>query len=168
MFHLMRVVLLAGLLGNLPGLVSCAWAVFPPPIKDDGKFFSKDAIEKANKKIRAIYQNYKKDVVVVTLAGLNFEQARKLDEEGKTKFFGRMAREASVDIGLNGIMVVLCKKPTHLQVHMDPDTQKKAFTTANRKTLIDKIVAQFKEDNFDAGLLEGLDAIEAALKANSK
>src|SRR2546427_21791 len=33
-----------------------ALAVFPPPIKDDGKFFTREGLEKANKKIKEIYQ----------------------------------------------------------------------------------------------------------------
>jgi uncharacterized membrane protein YgcG len=148
-------------------LVVPALAVYPPPLKDDGKFFSKEGVEKANKKIRDIYEKYKKDVVIETLPNLSTEQEKKLNEDGKGKFFARMARERSVALGLNGVYIAIVKKPTHLQVHMDPDTQKKLFTAANRKTLIDKIVAQFKEDAFDQGLLDGLDAIEKALKANS-
>jgi len=168
MFRLMRVVLLAGLLAYLPAMLSPVWAIFPPPVKDDGKFFGKEGTEKANKKIRAIYEKYKKDVVVVTIPELNAEQLKKLKEDGNTKFFGKMAREAAVNLGLNGVLILISKKPTFLFIYMDPDTQKAGFTTGVRDKVIAKIVAQFKEENFDAGLLDGLDAIEAAFKASSK
>jgi hypothetical protein len=145
-----------------------ARAVFPPPIKDDGKFFKPETLDKANKKIREIYQNYKRDVVIETLASLTADQEKKLESEGKTKFFGQLALQRAKDLGVNGIYVVFSKKPTGLHVHMDPDTQKKAFTAGNRKKLIEVIVKHFKEEKFDEGLLAGLDTIEAVLKANTK
>jgi hypothetical protein len=145
-----------------------AHAVFPPPIKDDGKFFKAETLEKANKKIREIYEKYKKDVVIETIESLTADQEKKLKEEGKPKFFAKLALDRARAVGVNGIYIVLSKKPTHLQVHMDPNTQKRAFTVANRKMLIDKIIASFKEDKFDEGLLAGLDVIDAALKANTK
>jgi uncharacterized membrane protein YgcG len=166
MFRLPRFVALAALACGLLG-VGTAFAVFPPPIKDEGKFFSKEALEKADKKIRSIYEKYKKDVIVETATALTAEQSRKMDEDGKNKYFARMANERSKGVGLNGVYVLIFKKPQHLQIHMDPDTQKKMFTAANRKTLTEKLVAKFKDDEFDAGLADGLDAIEAAFKANS-
>jgi hypothetical protein len=143
-------------------------AVFPPPIKDDGKFFKAETLDKANKKIREIYQNYRKDVIVETIASLTDEQEKKLKEEGRDKFWAKLALDRARALGVNGIYIILSKKPTHLQVHMDPNTQKRAFTAANRKTLLAKIIENFKEEKFDEGLLAGLDVIESTLKANSK
>jgi uncharacterized membrane protein YgcG len=145
-----------------------ARAIFPPAIKDDGKFFKPETLDKANKKIREIYEKYKKDVVVETIASLTADQESKLKEEGRDKFWAKLALDRARALGVNGICIVLSKKPTHLQVHMDPDTQKKAFTAANRRSLIDKIVANFKEEKFDEGLLAGLDVIDSTLKANTK
>jgi uncharacterized membrane protein YgcG len=163
-----RLLLPAALAGCWLGLAGPAGAVFPPPVRDDGKFFSKEALEKANKKIREIYEKYKKDVVVETLASLTPEQEKKLKDEDKNKFFARLARDRSVELGLNGVYIVFSKKPPHYQIHMDPQTQKTVFKVSDRKAVAGKIVAQFREENFDQGLLDGLDAIEAALKANSK
>lgn len=144
-----------------------ALAVFPPPVKDDGKFFTKDGLDRANKKIREIYEKYKKDVVVETQTALSAEQEKQLKEDGNTKYFGKMARERSEALGLNGVFILLLKKPRDLTIHMDPATQKGMFTTADRKKVIDKIVARFREEEFDKGLLDGLDAIDAAFKVNS-
>jgi uncharacterized membrane protein YgcG len=158
-----------GLLALMLGLVlaGSAQAVYPPPLKDDGKFFSKDTIDKANKKIRELYEKYKKDVLVETLMTLSVDQEKALKEEGTEKFFSKLALARAREVGLNGVLILLSKKPSYLRIHMDPDTQKSAFTTQNRKVVVNKMVARFKEDNFDEGLLEGLNAIEAALKSNS-
>jgi hypothetical protein len=160
-------VLLAAVLGAWLVPAGPARAVFPPAIKDDGKFFKPETLEKANKKIREIYEKYKKDVVVETITSLSADQETKLKEEGREKFFAKLALDRARALGVNGIYIILSKKPTHLQVHMDPGTQKRAFTTANRRTLIDKIVALFKEEKFDDGLLAGLDFIDSTLKANT-
>src|SRR5947209_3815693 len=100
-------ILAAGLVPTGP-----ARAVFPPAIKDDGKFFKAETLEKANKKIREIYENYKKDVVVETIESLTADQEKLLKEEGKTKFFAKLALDRSKVVGVNGIYIVLCKKPT--------------------------------------------------------
>ena len=98
--------------------------------------------------------------------GLATEQDKKMAEENKTTFFARMARDKSMNQGLNGVYIMILRKPQHLQVHMDPETQKNSFSVANRKQLIGKISDQFREGSFDAGLLEGLDYIEMTLKSN--
>jgi len=149
-------------------LAGPAWAVFPPPIKDDGKFFTKEGLEKANKKIRDIYQKYRKDVVIETLADLSEEQKKKLKEDKETKFFGSLAHNRINELGVNGVYMVISKSPRFLQIDMDPETRKKAFTNKDRGAAREKIFSQFRENKFDAGLIEALDAIEASLKANSK
>lgn len=143
-----------------------AFAVFPPPVKDDGKFFKSSTLEAANKKIRELYQKYTKDVVVETLASLTDEQEKKLKEDGKVKFFSKLALDRSRALGVNGVYILIVKKPSYLQVYMDPATAKKAFTNSDRERLKGQMVAKFKEDNFDGGLQAAFEVIEAALKKN--
>ncbi len=150
------------------GLAGPARAVYPPPIKDDGKFFSKEAVEKANKKIREIYQKYKKDVVIETLGELSEEQKKKLKDEEPSKFFPRLALERINTLGVNGVFILISKKPQRLQIEMDPGTRKSVFLNADRSKALKKLIDQFKKDEFDAGLHDALDSIEASLKANSK
>jgi len=146
---------------------SPALAVFPPPVKDDAKFFKAGTIEAANKKIREIYEKYKRDVVVETLPSLTADQVKEMEDD-KDRFFARLALNRSKALGLNGVYILLVKKPARLQIHVDPETAKKAFTNADRNKVRDRIVARFKEDDFDGGLQAAFDAVEAALKANLK
>ena len=164
---MIRWTLIAALLALL-GVAAPALAVYPPPLKDDGKFFSKEGAEKANKKIREIYEKYKKDVVIETIPMLTADQEKKLKEDGANKFFAKLTSDRSKEVGLSGVYIMMCKKPSYLRMHMDPDTQKKTFTASNRTATVGKIVARFKEDEFDAGLLDGLKEIESILEANSK
>jgi uncharacterized membrane protein YgcG len=150
------------------GLAGPALAVFPPPIKDDGKFFTKEGVEKANKKIRDIYEKYRKDVVIETITSLSEEQEKKFKEEGEAKFFPRLALQRIHDLGVNGVYVLISKKPRRVQIEMDTPTRKSAFTNADRSKALKRFIDYFKKEEFDAGLLAALDTIEASLKANSK
>jgi hypothetical protein len=145
-----------------------ARAVFPPPIKDDGKFFKPETLEKANKKIREIYEKYKKDVVVETLPALTADQEKKFKDEGKNKFFARLAFDRVKELGINGVYIVFSKQPQHFQYLPDTATMKKEFSKAEGKKLSETIIKHFKEGKFDEGLLAGLDTIEQALKDNPK
>jgi uncharacterized membrane protein YgcG len=149
-------------------LVACstAWAVFPPPVKDDGKFFKAATLEAANKKIRELYEKYRKDVVVETLASLTPEQEKKMNDEGKDKFFPKLALDRARELGVNGIYVIIVMKPQYLWIHMDPATAKKAFTNGDRGRMRTQMFAKFKEKDFDGGLQAAFEVIEAALKKN--
>ena len=149
-------------------LQAAAWAVFPPPVKDEAKFFKPATVEKADAKIREIYQKHHKDVVVETLAALTAEQEKAFKEDGKEKFFAKLAASRVKALGVNGVYVLVCKKPQYLRIDMDPGTRKSAFTNADRDKMFKKIAASFKEDDFDAGLLAGLDLVEATLKSGKK
>ena len=153
--------LLAGWLGS-PGPAS---AVYPPPLKDDGKFFSAEALDKANKKVREIYAHTGKDLVIETVAAIPEDLKKKYEELGKDKFFLEWARRRAEDLGVKGIYVLMCKSPGRVEAIVDKQTGRKAFTTADRDKLVQKVLARFKEKQFDAGLLEGVDFVASTLKA---
>jgi uncharacterized membrane protein YgcG len=151
----------------LLALAPQARAVYPPPVKDDGKFFTAEGLKKANAKIKDIYKKYKKDVVVETIDALSVDDEKKAKEEGNMKYFTKHGVKRIDDLGVNGVYLVLSKKPRFGRIVMDPQTQKAAFKAADRDKAYAKLVERFKESEFDEGLLAALDSIEASLKANS-
>ena len=157
----------------LPALVLCslvsarpALAVYPPPIKDDGKFFSREALDKADKKIKEIYNRFGKDVVVETFPAIPAALEEKYKELGRKKFFTDWAQARARDLGVNGLYILITKEPSHLQVEVNNKTEIKAFTTDDRDRLVRGLLAKFKEKKFDDGLIEGLDYIEKTMKSN--
>jgi hypothetical protein len=168
MLRTWRWLLPAGLLVGWLGLVGPAAAVFPPPIKDDAKLFSAEAVEKANKKIREIYSTYRKDVVIETYAAIPADLEKKYKEKGKAEFFKEWAEARGKELGLNGVYVLISKNPTYLYTEIDPVTLRKAFTSKDAEKLRKTILTAFKDKKFDAGLAEGLDSVESSLKSNRK
>jgi hypothetical protein len=160
--------------------VEQAGAVYPPPVQDEGKFFKMETLEKVNKKIRAIYQNYHMDVVIETFAAIppevekKFRAENKLAEDAKLSEnerkelfrFWSDARER--ELGVRGVYILINRKPGHLYVGRDPETRKKAFTSRDRERLLERLLDQFREKEYDAGLVGAVDAIESAFKTNLK
>jgi uncharacterized membrane protein YgcG len=149
------------------GLAAPVNAVFPPPVKDEGKFFSAEAVDKANKKIKEIYSKSRKDLVIETYASV--PEGKKVPEDPKKRaeFFDEWARSRSEELGVNGIYVLICKKPTQVRIEVDRRSRR-AFTKADAERLVKRIVGAFRENKFDDGLLGGTEVVEAALKASSK
>src|SRR5947208_653015 len=89
------------------GFVSSAAAVFPPPVKDEAKFFSMSALDKANKKIKEIYRDYHLDVVVETMPAIPADLQAKYKEEGKNRFFSEWVRKRIDDQGVHGVYILI-------------------------------------------------------------
>jgi hypothetical protein len=147
-------------------LAGPARAVYPPPVKDEAKLFSAEALEKANKKVREVYQTYRKDLVIETYPAVPADLEKKFKEKKKAEFFEEWAQARAKELGVNGVYVLICKNPTYLQIEMDPETRKKAFTPRDRERLRAKMIEALREKKFDTGLLEWAEIVEAAYKAN--
>jgi uncharacterized cupredoxin-like copper-binding protein len=154
-----------------------ALAVYPPPAKDGGMFFKPETIQKADKKIRSIYQNYRKDVIVETFLAVppalekKFRADHKITSATLTRaetaeLFDTWAKQREEELGLNGVYILICKKPGHIHVGIDAETRKKALPIKDRDKLAAMVLEKFKAGNFDAGLLAGIEFVESALKAN--
>ncbi len=157
-----------------------AVAVYPPPIKDEAKFFTPETAEKVNKKIRSIYQKYRKDVVVETYPTIPPEVEKKFRTKNELatdatltgsqmkELFKDWCKQRAEDLGLNGVLIVITRKPGHLEVHTDAETEKKAFTHTDQTKLAKHLLDQFRKKEFDTGLTDVVDAIESDLKTNQK
>jgi hypothetical protein len=163
-----RWLLMPALLLGWLGLAAPARAVFPPPIKDDAKLFSADAVDKANKKIKEIYAKSRKDLVIETYAGV--PEGKKLPEDPKKKgeFFDEWAKSRLEELGVTGVYVLICKTPPTLRIRVDPTTYRRAFTQNDIDQLFKKIIAGLREKKFDDALKDAVDLVETRLRANAK
>ncbi|MFO0880472.1 MAG: TPM domain-containing protein [Gemmataceae bacterium] len=148
------------LLGGLGLLTPTMVGAAGPPdgfrIRDDGKFFSKEALEKAEAVISAIKKEFRQDLLIETFAGLPENLKSRYNDKDKKAFFESWARERYNREGVSGLSILLCKQPRYLQVEVGKETEKRAFTNANREQLFKVITDHFKQDEFDQGLLAGV------------
>jgi TPM domain len=161
----------------LPGLLA-SWLLLPamahaivPQVRDNGKFFDTQTVAKANALIKKIEEKYKKDVAVETYGEISDEVAKRFqyDPKNRSAFYERWVDYLAEGSTINGVVVLIVKDQhnkniTHIEVGVGRDTQRKAFTLANRNELVSILKDGFKQPN--QALLDGLRFIEDTLAAH--
>jgi hypothetical protein len=143
-----------------PGLAQA----LTPGVHDEAGFFKPETIDAANKIISDIKQEDKKDLLVETFLQVPKDKEKEAaDPDKKTAFFKGWAVQRARDEQVNGIYVLICKEPPHLQVETGSQTRK-VFTNEDRDHLDKLLVESFKNKKYDDGLLEGVRYVQSALK----
>ncbi|HWE95861.1 MAG TPA: TPM domain-containing protein [Tepidisphaeraceae bacterium] len=128
-----------------------------PEVRDDGHFFTPATLEHANGIIQQIKQKFGKDVTVETFGQIPDRMKPRLAAEEKEQFYENWLRKEARDNGTNGIFVLIVKDPGRLQVGVGNETVRgKVFTPADRDAMRDAMLARFRENQYDQGLLDGL------------
>jgi uncharacterized membrane protein YgcG len=150
---------------GMGALASLAVAV-APVVRDDAHFFSDDARKQADRKLRDIYRDYGKDLLIETFAEIPADREEAFKREGKEGFFGTWARDRAKEEVVNGVYVLICKKPPHLQIEVGTHTRQKAFTLGNRDKLLHLLLDHFREKKYDEALTEGVKFFADTLREN--
>ena len=148
-------------------------AAVAPEIKDEGKFFSADAVKKANKQIREIARKYDRDLLIETFAAVPGDQTERLkamSREERDKFFLNWAQDRAEAAVVHGVYVLICKDPSHLEVvgrtpsskrmRVRSELDKQAF-----EKLRDLLLKDFRDKHYDEGLQAAVNFVEEKLAA---
>jgi uncharacterized membrane protein YgcG len=135
-------------------------------VQDAAGFFSKEAIATAEQQIVAMTKKFGKDLRVETYASIPKELADQYAPEKQNVFFSTWAYQRAKAVGLDGVIVLICKDPAFLQVTVGDRTQQQAFTMANRDHMRDLLVSAFKQQHFDDGLQQAGTYYGKTLQAN--
>ncbi len=157
----------AMLAGWLAGIGPASAAV-TPRVSDEARFFSPDAVAKANQKIREIYRDYGKDLLIETVLRVPPDMQTKYKALGKRKFFAHWAIKRAEDSGCKGIYILLCKSPGHLQIEVGRSTRQRGFTLPDRDRLVQQmspLLVKKNQMHNDAALMLAVDTIESTLRA---
>jgi hypothetical protein len=150
-------------------------ADFFPEIKDEGGFFSAEAIEKANAEVKEFKRNYKKDLVIETYKELPEDKKEAYakvakDQKGSARFFDEWGRARAKELELNGVYIAIFKTPPYVVIEVGNETGKKAFTPGNvrrahlRFVLVDKL----NNKKYDDGLSQAIAKVHDMMKDNAK
>ncbi len=144
---------------------TAAAAVVAPEIKDEGKFFSAEAVKKANQQIREIYRKYQRDVLVETYPtppADQIDKVKEMDTKERSAFFGKWAKERAEHCVVRGVYLLICKEPKFLYIEVTPQA-KLGPAGEVRQKLFDVMAADFRKDRFDDGLAAALKLLEERL-----
>src|SRR6516162_8144247 len=129
-------------------------AAVAPEIKDDGKFFSAEAVKKANKQIREIARKYDRDLLIETVAAVPGDQAERvkgMSAQERSKFFYNWASDRAEAAVVHGVYILICKEPSRLEIVITPRARK-AFDREAFDKLRDSLLKSFREKHYDEGL----------------
>jgi hypothetical protein len=156
---------------------TCLWAVVvcatcvglagavTPEIHDDAKFFSPEAIKKANEQIREIYSKYGKDFLIETFPSVPTDQLEKvkaMESKEKAAYFHKLAVEHAKERVVNGIYLFITREPKYLYIEITPPAREifdKEFYNHFRKVLF----SSFGEDRFNEGLAAAVKTVQERL-----
>lgn len=145
-------------------------AAVAPEIKDEGKFFSPEAVKKANEEIRQISRKFDRDLLVETYAtvpGNQVEKVKGLSREERNKFFQTWATERAEAAVVNGVYILVCKEPPHLQVEVSSKART-ALGNDGREKLIEVLISKFRDKKYDEGLVEAIRLVRDRFAARAR
>ncbi|HSZ59218.1 MAG TPA: TPM domain-containing protein [Tepidisphaeraceae bacterium] len=120
---------------------------------DQAHFFKPETIVQVDQILADIHEKYHKDLMIETFASIPDDFKTKYQQDGKEKFFKNWASSEGATLQLNGLIVLICGDPRHVQIELGQATRQKAFTEADRDELIGVITAAFKAKDFDKGIV---------------
>jgi hypothetical protein len=133
-----------------------------PQVQDPARFFTPETIKKANAVMASVKKRYKKDLIVESIKEIPADWKGKYDPEKKDAFFLKFVNARAEAKKLNGMYILICKRPHWVQLIADPATQRRAFPKAMRDRLSAVIREKFSAGEYDAALLELVALIETA------
>src|SRR5205809_5373766 len=157
----------------IPGIVT-AWALaggsasaaLTPEVKDDAGIFKKETIKQANQEIKQLKDLYKEDLLIETYKEIPADRKGEYSKEQKNEFFQKWARDRAKAAGVNGVYMLICMEPEHLQIEVGDQTQKKAFTIADRNELGKRMLPKLKDKEYDRALLDAVNFVESKMSAH--
>jgi hypothetical protein len=146
-------------------LMCCAAFAGKAEVVDSAGFFSADAVMQANQKLGDLDSRFGREMRVETFPEIPNELRGQYTEAGKRAFFQKWARQRAEAAGVRGVIVLICKNPSSLQVEVGGDTARSGvFTQTDRARMSTTLVDAFKAKNFDQGLAAAVSQFESALK----
>jgi len=128
-------------------------------VQDNAGFFSEDAVRQANFDLKDIKQKYGKDLLVETLPTLPAEVQSQINAQNKDKVYAEWAQQRGRDAKLDGVIVLITREPSHLQIGVGNKTQQKAFSLKDRDRLRDQMLTSFRQKQYDQALLNAIRAV---------
>ncbi|MEI6537003.1 MAG: TPM domain-containing protein, partial [Verrucomicrobiaceae bacterium] len=136
-------------------------------IHDNAGFFSDGAKADASSNITDLQKRVKKDVCVETFAEIPADLRQGLNLQDKAavnRVCEQWALKRAKELTVNGVYMLLVKQPPHLQVEVGNDTQRQAFTLADRDRLVNTMLAKLRAKDNDGALREGVSYVAASMR----
>src|SRR5947209_14362260 len=95
-----------------------------PEIRDEAKFFSPEAVKKANEQIREIFAKHGKDLLIETFPSVpadELDKVKAMDAKAKAEYFSKQSIDRARQRVVNGIYILVVREPKYLYVEITPE-----------------------------------------------
>ena len=133
---------------------------------DQAHFFKAQTITQVDQILADIHEKYHKDLMIETFASIPDDFKQKFQQDGKEQFFKNWALSEGRSLELNGLIVLICGEPRHVQIELGLATRQKAFTEADRDELLHIITTAFKGKEFDKGIVDAAEFVRDRMDKN--
>lgn len=138
-------------------------------VRDDAGFFSAPARAQAERTIAGLERSTGKDLLIESLPQVPPEAMKGAganDKAALNRMFEQWSIGKAREHRVNGVYVLLTREPAHLQVVVGNDTQRNAFTTADRDRLVDTMLRQMRAKKYDEALLDGVNFVDQTIRSH--
>jgi hypothetical protein len=146
-------------------LLAAGAELVAPEIRDDGKFFSAEAVKKANERIAEISRKYDRDVLIETFATVpagDIDKVKTMDDKERTTYFLGWAKRRAHERVVNGVYILICKEPRNLRVGV-VEREPHKFPPDTRAAIEKVLMKEFADMHFDEGLDQAVRVVEERL-----
>jgi hypothetical protein len=139
----------------------------PFTIRDEAKFFSPEAIQKANQDIALIAHRYGRDLLIESYPSVpadDVDRVKAMSAKERLDYFRDWAHKRTQAEKLNGVMILICRSPGTLYVNVSQHA-KGVVTGAEEKAIHDALLTAFREKKYDDGLADAVRLVREAFAA---
>jgi len=122
-------------------------------IQDTGNMFSQQAKTAAQQQIDGLVQRTGKQILVYTIPALNGRDASQMADD---VFSGQK---------INGVLLFMSAQDRQLEIKID-DASRQTITPSRETQIRDTMLSDFRQNEYDQGLKDGVDLIRADFTAS--
>lgn len=145
-------------------LMLASASVFGAEIRDQGKFFSPEAIKTANRKISELESKYHHQIHLETYAVVPSDKAAavaQMKHAERDAFFRSWIVDRAKATNARGLFVLICKEPAHIHADLGAGLSRAGFTPQARQRVVDSLMPDFRAKKYDDGLMSAVEQIGA-------
>src|SRR5581483_2581807 len=126
-------------------------------VRDDGGFFSADAVDRANSAIGQMKQETGRDLLIETFPSIPQERADQYRADNAAEFFREWANARGQAAHVKGVYILINRTPSYLLIKPADQVKQREFTENDSKELRDQMLPLMKQKQFDQALQSAVD-----------
>jgi len=140
------------------------------PIVDRAGFFSPAAEQEAVREIERLKREKQVEVRVETFESVPDGQASKVEgmsSRERAEFFSNWLKEIAREEQAKGVLILICKEPSHLRVGISKELYRRGFGDQQRGVISERLLRGFRSKDYDRGLSDAIAYIQSTADRSS-